>query len=222
MERVDENSGVRSIGGPDDRRGGLEIPDLRPRGELEVHRQSELEGEVAQTTEPLDRPVSIGVGKLCEHMSGPDRGSGFEDPDELLRLLVRAQPGEFHIEHLHAGVVQQLRHAANHLAIADGRNHALAFSHGRHPHARVVIAGVSGDPDQFEGRGAEHRQVSEGEFHGHRRAPFIPWSFIRSFIPGPSSQVRHHGAAVPKKSPNNSCSEGRSSAIGKLTQVTFK
>jgi hypothetical protein len=104
VQGVDKDPGVGTIGGFDDRCGATEISGLHPRRELEIDRQPEVAGEVAQACEVIDGPAAIGIGELTDYVSGADRCRRLEQPAQLVRIVLRSEPGKLDVEHSHVGV----------------------------------------------------------------------------------------------------------------------
>ena len=108
---------------------GVEVADLHPRRELEVDGQSEVAGVVAQPSEPLDGPVPIGIRQLADDVTGADRRGCLEQPEVVVGVLVRSEPGEFDVEDAQPGVGETFVHSIDHRPITGQRDDLLARRH---------------------------------------------------------------------------------------------
>ena len=128
MQRVDEDPGVGPIDGCDDSCRGAEVADLHPRRELEVDGQPEVAGEVTQASEAVDGPVPIGIGQLADDVAGADRRRRLEQPEVVVGLVVRSEPGELDVEDADAGV-GEARGLDRSSPIPDQRDDVLTRGH---------------------------------------------------------------------------------------------
>ena len=170
MKRIDQDSGVGPIDGSAPRplrpadprsrttRGTRGPPSVRTRSARSQRRPNRSVARSRSGSFSCPRtcraPIAAAASSTPRYFSGSSSG-----PSRASSTSSTCRPVS----------CEALRDTADHLRIPDERRHVLAFSDGCHPNAGVVVAGVGGDLDQVEGRGAEHREVSEGELDGHRR-----------------------------------------------------
>ena len=103
VQQVDEDAGVGLVGRPQHPGRLAEIRRLRPRRKLEVDREAQRPGHLAQLGEPVDLAGAVGVGQLRDDVPRAELGAGLQEPLEVARVLVGADPGQLDVENLDPG-----------------------------------------------------------------------------------------------------------------------
>ncbi len=166
MDRVDQHFAVGAIRRRDDAVGGGGIVQRRPRGKLEVDRQAEGQGGIAE------RGEGVGHAGLVRVQPGGDDGFRLQparrfqhrQPGFDLRVLVDAR--DLHVEDRKPGVGEPAFGFTHERGVMHEREGLTAGQRRHHPHADRIVSGLRCDGEGL-GRRELKGQVRQTIDAGH-------------------------------------------------------
>ncbi len=102
-----------------------------------------------------------GSGSWLDDVAGSDRRGGLEQPEVVVGVFVRSEPGELDVEDAQPVVIETFVDSFDHRPIAGQRDDVLARRYRGGAQAGEVVAGAGGDLDLLEWCTSQHGEVGE-------------------------------------------------------------
>ncbi len=213
MQRIDDHALVRLVGSTQDAGGGCEIPQLRLRHELQIHRQAERTCRLAQFDKGGCQTTLVGIVTGNKNGAGAELAGTFEKRQQRFRIEIRRNANHLDIEDSDAAVAHEAYQGFHARRVIHQRIGKTAGK-GRHQaQAEIVVPGISRRAHGLFGCNAEPGQKREGPLTFHA-ATFAGASIsasvtVRSSRPARSTASVAASVDMPSRALISGCASPR-------------